>query len=394
MRVSAWVPAALLSIASGCVTETVVIRGGGGSKTFTQLPAQEVLGDGTPESVSLTTLFEASPPFVATDLDFNPERPDELWVLLRQPPAGEPCNQPLPGSKSDPSCNAYRGRVAIVSDSTGESPSAQVKEDPNAWHFMRTPTGIAFGGGDTFATCGEARTGNWDDQPADFMGPTLWSSAPDVFAVQPTNGNGSHLDMLHASPFCMGIAHERDNVYWAFNGQIGALDRYDFRAPHEPGGENHLDGQAWRWALGEVTRVPTVPSHLVFDPSTSLLYAVDGGGARVLRVDTRTGSDGAAMPTHDAQLPSVTRIDGATIEEVVRPGVLDRPSGIALNGGTLLVTDNATSRIHMFDLDGNAVRALDTGLPSGTLAGVAVGPDGKVYLADVTSGVVRRVDPR
>jgi hypothetical protein len=380
---------ALVTLVAGCTERLIVQRSGGPTS---RVPESEVLGDGTPASVDIVTLFEPPPPYGATDLDFNPARPGELWAVMRQPHPGTPCNQPLPGSKQDPSCALYRGRVAILSSATGPSPETAFKEDPNAWHFMRLPTAVAFGGGDTFATCGEARTGNWDNDLADFNGPVLWSSSPSIFAIQPPGMNGSHLDMLHATPFCMGIEHERDNVYWAFNGQIGALDRYDFHEPHQPGGEDHSDGEAWRWALGEVTRFPGVPSHLAIDPEKRFLYVVDTGGARVIRVDLESGTEGELMGTDDVQLPYITRIDGAAIVELVATGVLERPSGIALNGKTMLVTDNATSRIHMFDLDGRSLRSLETGFPSGTLAGVAVGPDGKVYFVDLQTGAVRRID--
>lgn len=383
--------AALLALVPGCTEKLIIERSG---HSIPRIPETDVLGNGAAASVDFVTLYEPPPPYGATDLDFNPVRPGELWAVMRRPHPDIPCNQPLPGSKQDPSCDLYRGRVAILSDATGSNPVAAFKEDPNAWHFMRLPTAVAFGGGDTFATCGEARTGNWDDELADFNGPVLWSSSPDIFAIQAPGMNGSHLDMLHATPFCMGIEHERDNVYWAFNGQVGALDRYDFHEPHQPGGEDHSDGEAWRWALGDVTRVPDIPSHLAIDPEKKFLYVADTGNARVIRVDLQSGSEGELMSTDDPQLPYITGIDGAVIVEIVAPGVLEAPSGIALNGKTLLVTDNVTSRIHMFDLDGRPLQSLETAFPTGTLAGVTIGPEGKVYFADLKTGAIRRIDPR
>ena len=140
------------------------------------------------------------------------------------------------------------GEVALIQDATGDSPEVTMKEDGNAWHFMRRPTSIAFGTNGNLATCGEARTANYEDQPSNYNGPTLWSSDPAIFGVPPKPGqNGTHLDMLHETPFCMGIAHERDNVYWTFNGELGALDRYDFNEPHQIGGEDHADGELFRY---------------------------------------------------------------------------------------------------------------------------------------------------
>ena len=34
---------------------------------------------------------------------------------------------------------------------------------------------------------------------------------------------GSHLDMLHNTPLCMGIAHEAANRYWVFGGLKGSV---------------------------------------------------------------------------------------------------------------------------------------------------------------------------
>ena len=128
--------------------------------------------------------------------------------------------------------------------------------DANAWHFMRNPRQLAWGRGGLFATCGEARTANYEDDATPYNGPVLWDSNPELFgAPYDPNRNGTHVDMLHETPYCMGIAHERGNVYWAFNGDAGALDRYDFNQPHEPGGEDHTDGALWRYAEGELSRV-------------------------------------------------------------------------------------------------------------------------------------------
>jgi len=56
------------------------------------------------------------------------------------------------------------------------------------------------------------------------------------------------------------------------------------------------------------------------------------------------------------------------------------------------VTDNATSRIWWFELDGSPLGSLDTGLPVGSLSGIAVGPDGKLYLSDLLSGLAYRLE--
>jgi hypothetical protein len=88
------------------------------------------------------------------------------------------------------------------------------------------------------------------------------------------------------------------------------------------------------------------------------------------------------------------QIDGATLSDVVAPGVLTRPSGITLAGDKLLVTDNATSKLWWFEKNGTALGSVDTGLAPGSLAGVAVGPDGQIYLSDLKLGTAYRVAPR
>ena len=73
--------------------------------------------------------------------------------------------------------------------------------------------------------------------------------------------------------------------------------------------------------------------------------------------------------------------------------VLVEPSGLALHDGVLYVADHATSELHAFDLDGTHLRSLDTGLPEGTLSGIEVGPDGRLWFVEMGEGAVYRVDP-
>jgi DNA-binding beta-propeller fold protein YncE len=199
--------------------------------------------------------------------------------------------------------------------------------------------------------------------------------------------------MLHATPFCMGIAHERDNVYWTVNGQRGALDRYDFREPHLIGGEDHSDGEITRYVSGQVARVPEIPSHLALDSARGELYVADTGNGRVARLDIDSGVPGADVPVYEP-MPVHRLMDGATFEDVVPPGVLTLPSGVAFADDKLLVTDNATSKLWWFERSGAVLGSLDTGLPPGSLGGVTVGPDGKAYVSDLKLGTAYRVEPR
>jgi sugar lactone lactonase YvrE len=74
--------------------------------------------------------------------------------------------------------------------------------------------------------------------------------------------------------------------------------------------------------------------------------------------------------------------------------LLSAPSGIALAADRLIVTDNATSRIWWFKLDGSPLGSVATGLPAGSLSGVSVGPDGRLYLSDLLTGAAYRVEAR
>jgi hypothetical protein len=338
-------------------------------------------------SAFLVDVYKSDTPRQATDLAFHPQRP-ELWVLLREFVDGPPCTE-----AEQHGCDELEGSVAIVSNAGGATPTAVWKKDANAWHFMRTPTGIDFGSDGTFATCSEARTGNFEDQSVDYNGPTLWSSDPAIFTFQLPGMNGSHLDMLHESPHCMGIGHERANVYWAFNGLLGALDQYDFVEPHSPGNSDHSDGRLLRWVEGSLLRKPGVPSHVVYEPETARVYVADTGHGRVVALDTKSGTPGADIVTAE-QMASAKSVTGARLIEIVAPGVLTAPSGIEIKYKVVFVTDNATSRIHAFDLEGKLLRYLDTGLPPGSLAGIAIGPDDRLYIADLATSQVRRIEPR
>ncbi len=195
------------------------------------------------QGASVTMVHQPDELLDATDVAFDPERPNELWVVQRRHPPYEPCFEGNPG----PHCLLVEGSIALVADGTRPMSPWSRQKDANAWHFMRLPPAIAFGRGSTLATCGEARTGNFDDGIYDHIGPTLFSSDPSLFGITPPleEQNGTHLDMLHASPWCVGIAHERVNIYWVFNGKDGSLDRYNFNRDHGPGYEDHSDGEIW-----------------------------------------------------------------------------------------------------------------------------------------------------
>ncbi|HEV8549671.1 MAG TPA: hypothetical protein VGQ57_11600 [Polyangiaceae bacterium] len=357
--------------------------------------AESVLGQAG-EVATLRTIYDPSydgsgRPLYPTAFAWNPTADDELWITLREPPSNQECD-----NGTTVACTWLMGRVAIVTGATlapEEEPKVVIKMDANAWHFMRRPTSIAWGEKDSFATCAEARTSNYEDESIPFNGPVLWSADPAIFGAPPppkSPTGSTHIDMLHESPYCMGIAHERDNVYWTFNGDAGSLDRYDFHAPHEPGGDDHTDGELWRYAMGSLARLPDVPSHLVLDPATGLLYVADTGHGRIVALDTTTGRADGDVVEYDGIATHALMTD-AVLSPVVPPGLLSQPTGLALYRGVLFVTDFATGTIAAFDTSGRRVASRDTYLTD-ALGGIGVGPDGRAYFTDRSTGRVLRYE--
>lgn len=349
------------------------------------------IGDGSKNSVGIVEVYAPERPLYVTDLAFNPEHDfPELWILRREHASSEPCEQ---NNATAAGCAALEGTVAVVWDVGTEDVIVETFTDPNAWHFMRQPTAMAFGADHTFATVSEARTANYLDDNLDYNGPSLWSSDLEIFAIQPPGLNGSHLDMLHHAPYAMGIAHEVDNVYWLFNGKNGSLDRSDFVEDHGPGHAYHGDAIVHRYVSGQVQRAEGIPSHMEVDKSARKLYVADTGNKRVAVLDMESGTSvGRASPNYD-QLEVFELMGDADFQNFVAPGQLDAPSGLALHGEVLFVTDNTTSKIHAYDLEGTWLRSLDTGLTAGSLAGLTIGPDDKIYFVDMLRGRVFRIDP-
>jgi len=290
--------------------------------------------------------------------------------------------------------------VVIYDGGDTDEPTSQKIIDPYAMHFMDNVSSIAFSTEGKFATCQESRnTYNDTAPPNDYMGPTLWSSDLEVFghsnpaAVKYLTDKlgfytdlGSHLDMLHDTPLCMGIAWEADNVYWTFDGW-DSISRQDFQQDHGAGYDDHSDGEILRYVQGEVDRLPDVPSHLAFDPETKLLYISDTGNARIAVLDTTTGTIGAELPQVDVtQYPVHNRMDDAVISTFYS-GDLEEPSGMALHDGYVWVSDHATGLIAAYDRNGTAVDWVNV---EPGIMGIAFGPDGSLYYANgETNEVVR-----
>lgn len=324
-------------------------------------------GDGTPSSVSLAVIFEGTAGRIFTGFGFNPVRTNELWVV-------------------DYSDNS----TFIVTNFGTEQMTSLRKRDPAAGHFMEQPTGMSFTADGTWGVCGDNDNSQNGIDGTDFMGPAVFSSDPAIFAKRTADGRGSHLDMLHYSPFCMGIVNETANRYWVFDGKHGAVVRYDFKEFHDPGADDHSDGEIQVYGSELVSRVPGLPSHLAFNPSKAELYVADTGNKRVLKLDTNSGTVGAELDSLEPTIP--VQMDNPVFTDLVPPGVLDAPSGMAYAADAVYVGDNTTGRISAYATDGRLLRYLDTGMPAGALGALVVGLDGKLYIADLAAARIYRVD--
>ena len=342
------------------------------------LPAGHEIGyrDGTSASVTFTEIYKATAAAQLVDLDFHPERTDELWVV----------------GYGDDSLHIGTG---IGTDTV----AFKRLVDPAAEHFMHKPPAIAMGTPGLVGPCGDNDNGQnatgSDGRANLFMGPALFSTDRTILGKKTSGGLGSHVDMLHNTPMCRGIAHANANVFWVFNAFDSSIDEYNFNKTHEPGGDDHSDGEIYRFAAGKVKGATDgTPSHVFFDADDGFLYIADTGHARVVRLDTTAGTKGAELDRQPEPLKADAMMTGTDVEEIVAAGTLTKPSGLEVHGGLVYVTDTATSTFNVFDKTGAAIRSLATDLPAGSLAGFTFGPDGKIYFTDKLTGRVLRIDPQ
>ena len=328
------------------------------------------------DAVSWTTILDSDDRLTdPRDLGFDPD--GDLWIANR----------------SD-------DRTFIVFDPGEADQSFDCRKDGYAEHFMEETAAFAFEGAEgasaeyasEFGSCGESEnTYNDREDENDFMGPVLWSTDLDIFAEENPNGLGSHLDMLHQSPLCVGIAWERGNVYWVFDGYHDAIVRYDFEEDHDVGNDDHSDGIVYRLSEPTVTRVEDAPGHMMIEPSTGLLYVADTGGGRILRLDPDSGERGSNLRARNEPLEDYAEWDGVDWSEIVRG--LDRPGGLAVADGVLYVAEYGTGVLHALDLEGNTLQTLDTGWGEGAIYGIELGPDGHLWVVNHAEPAVVRLDP-
>lgn len=330
------------------------------------VPVAWLIGGGDKNAVKFTTVLSSklSDP---TALAFHPTVAGQLWVANR---------------KDD--------SLTIADGVTIGEPSAIWRFADAELHFLESVDAISFAADGNFGTCGDTRNSYHGNAPADdFMGPVEWPGSVDDFEAFGPDASKVHLDMMHDTPFCMGIASGGGTTYYVFNGIQGTIDWYDFGKPHPNGGTNHTDGAKKRYSKLGLKRVANVPSHLAFDAATKLLYIADTGNGRVVTLDTTAGAAGKSIQLYPDEVAMQT-LTGATVQTLTDG--LDKPSGVVLFDGFLYFSDAGSSLLFGVSLDGTQGVTLDTGLPAGALAGVAVGPDERLYFVDRKANAVRRVD--
>jgi hypothetical protein len=374
-------------------------------------------------------------PWIPIDLAVSPQ--GRLWVvqrLDRHPDFNdqtECTSRSVTGEPND--CGSLIGATVAITDphlpvpATEDAGRAWFVVDFNAWHFMRRPSAIVFGAPeawiepddpgarnpdtgastldgptmypDTFVTCSEHFTGNYTDQ-GPFNGPTLWTADPDIYNGR--NGpyswsNGSHLDMVHATSYCMGAAWDAENRYWLFNGELGTVDHYDFGAPHVPGHFYHMDAVLRRFDLGPLalTREVDAPSNLIVVDGDLLI--ADTGGGRVTAVDTSdNGQNGGPFYSSEGLAGELRSGVGARVvlsQDRLREawGVAPKPTGLTeLEPGVLAVASGTTGHLTLFTPQGEVLRTLDTGVGAGMGGLVAI--DGALYVAHREDRRVLRFD--
>lgn len=248
------------------------------------------------------------------------------------------------------------GSVTIFFKAGEPDQFAQFRRDSHAGHFMIRPSALAIGHNGNFATVHEIQHTN--SASPTFMGPALWSTDTSIFARleqsnwDPSTLLGSHLDMLHQSPFGMGIAHDEGNAYWVFDGYNENICKYDFKQPHIVGGDDHADGEIYRYSDVSVKRRIGVPSHMVLDKTNNWLYIVDGGNNRIIRMKTDDATDAGPLSvpsTANEPLAKYRNMTGATVEVLVNSGIT-APCGIDYKDNRIVVSDYVTGELIIYDV--------------------------------------------
>ena len=300
------------------------------------------------------------------DLDFHKDaaRQNELWVI----------NENNTGGRN------HGGSTVTYYNAGLDNQLAEYRKDSWSGHFMHTASAIAISENGTFANTLDVQDAN--NSGGYFTGCTLWDSDTSVYARdhQKDSWLGSHIDMIHQSPYSEGIASAGGNTYWLFDGYHNSIVKYDFGVPHQQGGDDHSDGRVWRHDDLAVNRQPGLSSHLEIDPVSGWLYIADTGNQRILRMDPNSGSIAQNLNPYGETLQGYWRMSG-TDWNVVADSDLTYPTGLDIYEDRLLISDYANGDIIIYDISQDPVVELgriETGF-SNEIMGLKVSPEGDIW---------------
>ena len=320
------------------------------------------------------------------DLDFHTDqnRSNELWVINEN------------SATFDPN---FGGSTVTYYYAGSENQWADYRKDSYSGHFMNTASAIAFSNNGGFANTLDVQDANGNENGY-FSGCTLWDSDTSIYARVNQNGPelGSHWDMLHQSPYSVGIASETDNIYWLFDGYHNTIAKYNFQEPHsdhEHGGEDHSDGIIYRFDEIEVERVSGLSSHMVMDQSLGMLYICDTGNQRILKMNTNSGSISYNLTPYGENIEGYYSMSGVEYETIIDSGLV-LPTGIDLIENYLLVSDYSSGEIIVYDISQNdniqELKRLQTNMVNDVM-GIKVGPDGSIWYVCTNSNQLYQMLP-
>ena len=320
------------------------------------------------------------------DLDFHTDssRLNELWVINENSAVYDP---------------TFGGSTVTYYNAGLDSQWSEYRKDSYSAHFMHTASALAFSDNGGFANALDVQDAN-NNPNGYFSGCTLWEADTSIYARINQNGPelGSHWDMLHQSPFSVGIAAETDNTYWLFDGFHNTIAKYNFQDPHpdqEHGGEDHSDGLIYRYDEISVNRVTGLSSHMVLDHSNDMLYISDTGNQRIIRMNINAGEVGSDLDPYGENIEGYYSMINADYETVIDSGLVS-PTGIDIYNTFLLVSDYSTGDIHIYDLEPTnqfqLIHKLGTDIID-DLMSIKVGPDGTIWLVSTSANKLYQIVP-
>ena len=341
----------------------------------------------SPFTISIIRGTDSDGLFKPRDLDFHtlPGRTNELWILNEN------------SASFDPN---FGGSTVTYYNAGSNEQWADYRKDSYSGHFMHTASAISFSDNGGFANTLDIQDANGNPNGY-FSGCTLWDSDTSIYARIYQNGPllGSHWDMVHQSPFSVGIAAETDNIYWLFDGYHSTIVKYDFQDPHpdhEHGGEDHTDGIVYRYDEINVDRVSGLSSHMVLDKDSGYLYFCDTGNQKIVRMNTNSGDISYNLNPYGENLQGYYSMAGADYETIIDSG-LTLPTGIDIYENYLIVSDYSNGDTIFYDLDdldiNQELKRLKTYRTNDVMS-IKVGPDGTIwYVGTNTNELIQIIPP-